>query len=79
MPDISKCSGDECKKKEYCYRYTSKADYMQSYFTNPPLKEDGSCDEYLEDLRTTKDSNPGMDTWRLGCPTCEDDIEKCKC
>jgi hypothetical protein len=32
MPDISKCSGVDCDKKEKCYRYTSIPSQWQSYF-----------------------------------------------
>ena len=31
MPDISKCNGDKCPIKETCYRYTSRASFMQYY------------------------------------------------
>lgn len=45
MPDITKCSGDECPKKQSCYRYTAKASDYQSFFMTPPIK-DGECDHY---------------------------------
>lgn len=44
MPDISLCSGTNCNLKENCYRYKSTPKpFWQSYFSNPPLEEDGSC------------------------------------
>jgi len=53
--DITKCDGKGCDKKEFCYRFTAMADrYGQSYFTNAPIKKDGTCDEY----------------WEMKCPYC---------
>ena len=44
MPDISMCSGNNCKLKENCYRYLATPNpYWQSYFSNPSLEEDKSC------------------------------------
>jgi hypothetical protein len=38
------CSGVGCELKEKCHRFISKAsEYRQSYFTKPPVAEDGSC------------------------------------
>jgi len=46
------CSGTDCPMKDSCYRYTAPVnEYKQSYFIDVPLKEDGSCDEYLKDER----------------------------
>jgi len=46
MSDITKCTGKECPVKNKCYRFTAKSsDYMQSFFTIPPIKE-GKCDMY---------------------------------
>ena len=46
MADITMCSGKDCNFKDNCYRFTAnKSKYMQSYFTNPPIK-DGKCDMY---------------------------------
>lgn len=49
MPDISKCTGDNCPHKEKCYRFTSPGsiDY-QSYFVTPPIKEDNTCDYFMK-------------------------------
>lgn len=36
MPDISMCPGDDCPRKEDCYRYTATpSPYRQSYFAKP--------------------------------------------
>lgn len=57
MPDISLCSGNNCNLKENCYRYKANPNpYRQSYFGNPPLKEDGSCLyfwDYKEELKNS--------------------------
>lgn len=48
MPDITMCKGDDCPKKNSCYRYTAKAsEYRQSFFTDSPIKN-GKC-EYFWD------------------------------
>jgi len=47
MPDITMCHGLECPKKEKCYRYKAIPGMMQSYFTNPPYKEN-ECDNFWE-------------------------------
>lgn len=39
------CKGTNCPLKESCYRYTSKLDDHQSWFTEPPFK-DNKCDMY---------------------------------
>lgn len=50
MPDIAMCPSTECTLKESCYRNrasgTEPSEYRQSYFVNPPGKEDGTCDYY---------------------------------
>lgn len=49
MPDITMCEGTNCPKKETCYRYkATPGKYRQSYFANPPIKDDGSCEHYWE-------------------------------
>ena len=45
MPDISKCTGQDCKLKHKCYRFTSKSSDYQSWFAAPPNEE-----EYIEAL-----------------------------
>lgn len=40
------CLGNDCPKKESCYRYTATpSKFRQSYFAEPPIK-DGKCDYY---------------------------------
>jgi len=47
MPDITMCKGDGCKLKDKCYRFTANANpHYQSYFTDLPLNDDGSCDYF---------------------------------
>lgn len=44
MPDITKCTGEQCKFKEHCHRFVVPSNgYRQSYFANPPffVMEDG--------------------------------------
>lgn len=36
MPDISMCYGLNCKRREYCYRFTATPSHFQSYFAAPP-------------------------------------------
>jgi hypothetical protein len=44
MTDITKCSGEGCPLSETCYRFTAVGDpYYQSYFVQPPYKEDTGC------------------------------------
>lgn len=47
MPDISKCTGEGCKKKETCKRFTIPPSEIQSYYTHPPIQSRQRCDEYL--------------------------------
>lgn len=49
MADISKCQGTDCKLKDSCYRFTAKANpYRQSYFSVPPVKDNGECDHFWD-------------------------------
>jgi hypothetical protein len=41
MSDITMCSGVGCELKEKCHRFISSSEYRQSYFTKPPVAEDG--------------------------------------
>ena len=51
MPDITMCFGENCPKKESCYRFTAEAHpYRQSYFMVTPLEEDNTCNHYWEDV-----------------------------
>ena len=58
MADISKCVGNDCPKKKNCYRFTVESDeYIQSYFTVPPIKENGECDYYWPNKPEKNDRN----------------------
>ncbi len=48
MPDITMCKGDDCPKREDCYRFTARPNgAMQSWFVTPPYNhERGECDAY---------------------------------
>lgn len=46
MPDITMCTGVGCPRKESCYRFLAKPSDRQSYFTKPPVKENGECAYY---------------------------------
>lgn len=51
MPDITMCSGEGCPAKDLCYRYTAKPNqYRQSYFIDPPYKDD-ECDHFWGENR----------------------------
>ena len=51
MPDITMCNGQGCELKETCYRYTATpSKYMQSYFTETPIKN-GECEHYWQDAK----------------------------
>lgn len=55
------CTGGDCSLKERCYRHTAKPDYYQTYLTNPPLKDDGTCDYYWNNERYAKSKNKNTD------------------
>lgn len=47
MPDITMCHGGECPQKGTCHRHVARPNpYRQSYFVDPPYKEDGTCEYY---------------------------------
>jgi hypothetical protein len=48
MPDITMCPGTNCPFKESCYRFTAKPNDYQSYFIEPPFKDD-ECEMYWGD------------------------------
>ena len=54
MPDISKCTGEECPLKETCYRFTSPAGMYQSFFMTPPIKN-GKCEYYWSQNATSNE------------------------
>lgn len=53
MPDITKCTNKECKSKEKCYRYMSKANNRQSYeFFN--LYREDKCAYFIPAIKKEK-------------------------
>ena len=51
MPDITKCTGEDCPVKIDCYRYTSAPNqHYQAYFTSPPIKNE-KCDFFWGELQ----------------------------
>ena len=45
MADITMCRGENCPKREKCYRYTAPVSYWQSVFTYTP--EENPCDNFI--------------------------------
>ena len=45
MPDIAMCKGIDCPFKLQCYRFTAKPSDYQTYFADPPIKNE-KCDYY---------------------------------
>lgn len=45
MTDITKCSGEGCKKKKTCFRFTAPGTGYQSFFTEPPIVKN-KCEYY---------------------------------
>lgn len=42
MADITMCTGENCERKEECYRYTAPVNpHWQAYFVKPPLTREG--------------------------------------
>jgi hypothetical protein len=53
MPDITMCNGQNCNKKNTCYRFTATpTPHWQSYFSVSPVVND-ECDHYMK-LKTSK-------------------------
>jgi len=48
MPDLAMCTGDGCPRRRECYRHRAVPSFHQPYHGTPPVKPDGSCDEFLE-------------------------------
>ena len=55
MLDITMCNGEHCPLKESCYRHKATPDHYQSYFVDIPLKEDGTCEHFMEIWKPKKD------------------------
>jgi len=53
MIDICKCSGEKCKVKKQCKRYTAKEKKYQSWgnFYLSPKKIDGKCGMFMENKK----------------------------
>lgn len=55
MADITKCMNKKCKIKKYCYRYTAKDGYWQSYaeFSKDKIiKDKKECKDFWLDRRS---------------------------
>ena len=53
MTDITKCDGENCKKRDTCYRFTAPHDPLyQSYFADKSFK---NCEHYWQ-VATVKKS-----------------------
>jgi hypothetical protein len=59
MPDISKCTNENCPLKTTCYRYTCKPDRWGQAYTEFEFKVDTaafeysvSCDYYMKEETT---------------------------
>ncbi len=48
MVDVSKCSGEGCNIKVYCWRYTSVSGFNQSWIAPHYDNESESCDDFLD-------------------------------
>ena len=46
MSDITKCPGDNCPMSNNCFRFLAKGTEYQSYFTIPPIDENGECPDH---------------------------------
>ena len=56
MADITKCSANNCKIKDKCYRYKANDGYWQSYANfnkDKEIKEEKECKDFLK-LRGVK-------------------------
>jgi hypothetical protein len=54
MPDITMCKGENCPKKETCYRYRAiPSEHRQSYFVTSPIKDD-VCEYYWKIEKTDR-------------------------
>ena len=49
MSDITMCHGIGCEVKRRCYRHIANpSEFMQSWFSETPMKKDGSCEYFWE-------------------------------
>lgn len=71
MADITMCEGKGCTVKDKCYRHTAKAcEYYQSYFLDPPGKDD-KCKYFWKEKRQKVEWNSAK-TWNMKLT--EDDL-----
>ena len=54
MIKITLCEGEDCKQRNTCERFTSKASQWETWFDKSPLKENGICDEYISNDKETE-------------------------
>lgn len=60
MPDIAMCWGENCPIKETCYRFTATpSKWRQSYFAETPIKEDNTCEHFMEIWNKPKKEDDG--------------------
>lgn len=55
MTDITKCTGENCDKKDTCYRYLApeNPNYQAFFVAKNILDMEGSCDYYIASKRTS--------------------------
>lgn len=53
MADITKCTGEGCKRKHFCYRFTAEEGLWQSYFVDVPATKNikGDCPAFWKNDR----------------------------
>lgn len=59
MPDITMCSGKNCKDRKYCYRHRAIPSMRQSMFSTPPCQLDdkddtGRCTHFVKTIQSDK-------------------------
>ena len=56
MTDITKCFGEDCDKRDDCYRYTAPDGYWQSYFQAKNVSDvmTGECTHQISINRVRK-------------------------
>jgi len=53
MADITMCKGGDNPTCNQCYRkLATPNEYRQSYFIQPPMLADGSCDEFWQNKQS---------------------------
>lgn len=50
MLDITVCNGNGCPLKKHCRRYTTNPSDGESYFIEPPIK-DNKCEMYWGEMQ----------------------------